>query len=301
MSGERFLVVMADDFGIGPATSRGILDLAAKRLVTGTVLLVNSPFAEEAVRSWRQAGGDLELGWHPSLTLDRPVLAAHRVQSLVGSDGCFWPLEKFMLRVGLGKIRADEVDAELEAQFRCFHDLVGRPPAVVNSHQHTQLFPPVGGMLRKLLSRCRPLPYLRRIREPWAMLRRIPGARVKRTFLTTLGHLDAWSQDTIGFPGNDWLAGITDPPCVADPQFLVRWLTSIPGEVVELTCHPGYWDKTLVGRDCTDHDGRLQRRVEEFQLLRLPSFLEACRQAGFSLISPSELQQRISRRQAHAA
>src|SRR5437588_127944 len=44
----RCLVVVADDFGIGPATSRGILDLAAKGLVTGTVLLVNSPYAEEA-------------------------------------------------------------------------------------------------------------------------------------------------------------------------------------------------------------------------------------------------------------
>jgi predicted glycoside hydrolase/deacetylase ChbG (UPF0249 family) len=301
MSGERFLVVMADDFGIGPATSRGILDLAAKGLVTGTVLLVNSPYAEEAVRSWRQAGTRLELGWHPSLTLDPPILPAHQVKSLVGPDGCFWPLEKFMPRIGLGKIRGDEVEAELEAQYRRFQDLVGRPPAVVNSHQHTQLFPPVGGRLRKLLSRSRPLPYLRRIREPWGMLRRIPGARVKRSFLTTLGHRDARGQDALGFPGNDWLAGITDPPCVADPQFLVRWLTCIPGKVVELTCHPGYWDTTLVGRDCTDHDGRLQRRVEEFQLLRHHSFWEACRQAGFTLISPSELQRRVPRREAHAA
>jgi len=47
----RYLTVVADDFGIGPATSRGILDLAAKNLVTGTVLIVNSPYAEEAVRA----------------------------------------------------------------------------------------------------------------------------------------------------------------------------------------------------------------------------------------------------------
>jgi predicted glycoside hydrolase/deacetylase ChbG (UPF0249 family) len=301
MGGERLLVVMADDFGMGPATSRAILDLAAKGLVTGTVLLVNSPYAEEAVRSWRQAGKPLELGWHPNLTLDRPVLPSKRVESLVGPDGYFWPLKKFMLRVGLGKIRGDEAEAELEAQHQHFEDLVGRTPAIVNSHQHVQLFPPVGDRLRKLLSRCRPLPYLRRIREPWAMLRRIPGARIKRTFLTMLGHLDASSQDALGFSGNDWLAGITDPPCVADPQFLVRWLTSIPGDVVELTCHPGYWDKTLVGRDCTDHDGRLQRRVEEFQLLRNPSFRQACRRAGFTLISPSELGRRLPGRQPHAA
>ena len=40
---------MADDFGIGPGTSQGILDLAAAgRLVTATVLLVNSPHRESA-------------------------------------------------------------------------------------------------------------------------------------------------------------------------------------------------------------------------------------------------------------
>ena len=38
MQPKRYLVVTADDFGIGPATSRGILDLAGEGLVTATVL-----------------------------------------------------------------------------------------------------------------------------------------------------------------------------------------------------------------------------------------------------------------------
>ena len=70
---QRFLVVTADDFGIGPATTHGILELALQGRVTATVLLVNSPHAEAAVRAWRQAGCVPELGWHPCLTLDRPV------------------------------------------------------------------------------------------------------------------------------------------------------------------------------------------------------------------------------------
>ena len=55
--GPRRLVVTADDFGIGPDTSRGILDLAARGAVTSTVLLVTSPFAADGVRQWRQAAG----------------------------------------------------------------------------------------------------------------------------------------------------------------------------------------------------------------------------------------------------
>jgi len=297
----RCLVVVADDFGIGPATSRGILDLAAKGLVTGTVLLVNSPYAEEAVRVWRQAGASLEIGWHPCLTMDPPVLPARQVPSLVGPDGCLWPLGAFMRRAFTGRIRSDEVEAELRAQLQRFCDLVGRPPSVVNSHQHVQLFHPVGDRLLQILSEEPPLPYFRRIREPWPMIARIPGARIKRTFLSYLGRRDAKHQDDIGFPGNDWLAGITDPPCVTDTQFLVRWLARIPGEVVELTCHPGYWDPSLIGRDCTAHDGRLQRRVSEFDLLRHPSFQQICEQLSFTLVSPSELSRRGARRQDHAA
>jgi predicted glycoside hydrolase/deacetylase ChbG (UPF0249 family) len=297
----RHLVVVADDFGMGPATSRGILDLAARGLLSGTVLLVNSPYAEEGVRAWRQAGAGLEMGWHPCLTMDPPILPPKQVPSLVGPDGYFWPLGAFMRRAVLGQLRSSEVEAELSAQLQRFWDLCGKPPSLVNSHQHVQVFHPVGEILQRILAGFRPLPYFRRICEPWSMIRRIPGARIKRAFLSTLGRRDSRYLDAVGFPGNDWLAGITDPPWVADPDFLVRWLTQIPGDTVELTCHPGYWDPSLIGRDCTAWDGRLQRRVGEFHLLRHPSFLEACRQAGFTFVSPSDLSRNQVRSEAYAA
>jgi predicted glycoside hydrolase/deacetylase ChbG (UPF0249 family) len=298
---KRYLIVTADDFGIGPTTSQGILDLAGRGLVTCSVLLVNAPHAERAVRAWRQAGCPMELGWHPCLTLDRPLLPPERVPTLVGPDGGFWPLGPFVRRACLGRIDAQEVAAEMNAQLARFTDLVGRPPRVVNSHQHAQIFQPVGGVLLDLLARQTPMPYVRRIREPWRMLLRIPGARLKRGLLTLLGRRDARRQQARGFPGNDWLAGITSPPWVADPQFLVRWLSRVPGRVVELACHPGYWDSSLIGRDCTIADGGVQRRVHEFQRLSDPSFLEVCRSAGFTLVAPAELSKVLAPRPSHAA
>jgi chitin disaccharide deacetylase len=287
--GQRYLLVTADDYGIGPATSQGILDLAASGLVTGSVLLVNSPHAEEAVQAWRRAGEPMELGWHPCLTLDRPLTPTGRVPSLVNADGRFWPLGAFMRRLWLGQIRGGEVEIELRAQYDCYHDLLGRPPALVNAHHHVQVFPQVGEVLRRILGQMSPLPYLRCVREPWHTIARIPGARTKRTFLSLLGRQQARRQQRRRFPSNDWLAGITDPPWVADPAFLLRWLTQMPGTVVELTCHPGYLDMTLIGRDCTPDDGQLQRRIHELHLLRQPSFRAACHGAGFTLLFPSEL------------
>jgi chitin disaccharide deacetylase len=142
---------------------------------------------------------------------------------------------------------------------------------------------------------------MRRVQEPWSMLRRIPGARKKRTLLTVLGRLEGRHQVQDGFPGNDCLAGITDPPWVRDAEFLARWLTQAPGRIVELACHPGHHDATLIGRDCTEHDGLVQRRVDELRLLQQPNFLEACREAGFMRVAPSELLARRMGGLAHAA
>lgn len=288
MDGKRYLVVTADDFGIGPDTSRGILELAAAGVVTGTVLLINAPHAEDAVRAWQQAGVDMEVGWHPCLTLDRPILPAARVPSLVGPEGIFHPLGRFLWRLWRGQVRAADVRAELRAQHARFRDLVGHAPTLVNSHHHVQVFWPVGSILRDILGSDRPRPYFRRVHEPLAALVRVPGARAKRAFLSMLGRFGARQQRADGFPGNDWLAGITDPPCVRDPQFLTRWLARMPGRVVELTCHPGHLDHTLIGRDCKPGDGQQLRRVREMHLLRDESFRHACRLAGFRLSAPRD-------------
>src|SRR5262245_557226 len=92
MDASRFLVVTADDYGIGPETSQGVLELAARGVVAAAVLLVNAPGAEAAVDAWRRAGRPFELGWHTNLTLDAPAAGPARVPSLVGPDGRFRPL-----------------------------------------------------------------------------------------------------------------------------------------------------------------------------------------------------------------
>jgi predicted glycoside hydrolase/deacetylase ChbG (UPF0249 family) len=235
------------------------------------------------------------------LTLDTPILPPGRVPSLVGPDGRFWPLGQFLRRLLRRRLCAEEMAAELRAQLHRFHDLVGFAPRLVNAHHHVQVFPPVGRILENLLSAQRPLPFFRRVREPWRLLATVPGARVKRGLLSLLGRRGARRLERAGFPGADWHAGITDPPCVADPDFFARWLRRTPGRVVELCCHPGHFDATLLGRDCTAHDGQQQRRVRERELLHQPGFLEACRRASFTLVSAADLYDGGRGGTAHAA
>lgn len=284
----RFLLVTADDFGIGPETTRGILDLAARGAVTSTVLLVNSPFAEAAVTAWRAAGRPVELGWHPCLTIDAPVLPPSAVPSLVGPDGRFPRLGTLLKRLALGRVRVAEVEAEFRAQLVRFVELVGAPPANVNAHHHVHVFRPVDEALARALAG--PYrPFTRRVIESGQTLRRVPGARLKRVLLSWYGKRAARRQESAGLPGNDALLGVTDPPLTNDPAFFARWLSAAAGRFVELMCHPGHLDPALDGRDGTLADGHLHRRPREFALLARPSFLDAAGGAGFTLVTATEL------------
>jgi chitin disaccharide deacetylase len=280
----RFATIVADDYGIGPETSRGILELACEGRLTATVLIVSAPDAERAVRAWQAADPPADLGWHPNLTLDRPILAPSAVPSLVRPDGTFWTLGQFLRRVCRGQVRRSDVQAEWTAQYRHFVELVGRPPTLVNTHQHVGLFPPCDRALYQVLDAAGTRPYLRRVVEPVRTLVRVPGARLKRFVLTTLGRRAAHELS-----GCDWLAGITNPECTADGRFWSRWLEHLPRRgSVELCCHPGYLDPTLVGRDCETGDG-VTRRPREMDLLRQPGFRKAVERAGFRVVRPSEL------------
>src|SRR5262249_51926243 len=147
----------------------------------------------------------------------------------------------------------------LTAQYERFIELVGKPPILVNSHQHVSLFHPVASALHAVLTARRERPFVRRVREPRRLIARIPGARTKRIVLDYLGRRQARALDQAGFPGCDWLVGITDPPFLADPQFHYRWLSQTPGQTVELIVHPGHRDLTLIGRDCAGDDAWLAR------------------------------------------
>ncbi len=301
MTSTRSLLVIADDFGIGPETSRGILDLAKLGRVTGTVLLVNSPYAEQAVAAWRAAERPLEVGWHPCLTLDRPILSPERVPSLVDANGKFQSLGRFLYRSALGKINSTQVEHELRAQLERFIRLTGSAPRLVNFHHHLHVFPPVDRVVLQILSELEPRPYLRRVTERFGVLCRVPGGRLKRLFLTWHGRRCGPALANANLPTNDTLAGISTPKSVLDPDYLRRWIRLVQGDVVELTCHPGHRDQTLVGRDCTADDGRVQARVEEFEHLSSLSFAQTCREAGLAITKPAEILARLPRSARHAA
>ena len=311
MDAPRGLVVVADDFGIGPAVSRALLELGSEGRIAASVLLVNSPHASESVREWHRAGGArcLELGWHVCLTMDFPVLPARAVPSLVDDTGRFLTLGRLLARLAAGRIVASEVQAELKAQHDRFCQLTGQAPLVVNGHHHVHVFPTVARLLPELLAEQNPLPYVRREDETFAMLRAVPRARAKRLFLTALGRRCLSLFERSGFPGNASLVGTTDAlglagigDGVANRQ-LAAWLSAAPGPVVELMCHPGKADAALKRGDGAPRLPRLlalllpglkvaceeQARAREFALLQSGAVEKIAQSAGMTLLRSHEL------------
>jgi predicted glycoside hydrolase/deacetylase ChbG (UPF0249 family) len=103
VSGAKYLIVNADDFGASPGVNRGILEAHLRGIVTSTSLMVDAPACAEAARLGRSAPG-LGLGLHVDLG-------------------------------GRGGNSAEGLAIELARQMGCFLEVVGRPPSHIDSHR----------------------------------------------------------------------------------------------------------------------------------------------------------------------
>lgn len=297
----RALFIVADDYGMGPATSEGIVALAQEGLISAALFQVNSPYAEAAAQCWHAAGRPMLLGWHPCLTLDRPLLPAECVPSLVETDGRFPSLQGFLKRWCLRQFNPCELQAELEAQRQRFIELTGQAPQIAAGHHHIQLFPPMGRIILDLLDRsATPRPYVRRLGEPWRQWLNVRGARVKRTLLHVLGQRFGHLCRRRGFPGNDNFIGLACSSWVKKFDFFTRWLHHAEGQWIELMCHPGYPDSTLAGRDIPEPLAFDPHRPMELRWLQDPALRLACQRSGLRIVHQEDWNL-LSKGRKHAA
>lgn len=113
----RWLIVNADDLGLGPGVNRGILDAHRDGVVTSASLLVDGPWSIEAARLTRTLTG-LSVGLHARIAAVGPR--------------------------GAGMVA--RCRAELSRQFSRFKDLMGRAPTHLDSHFNVHGDPALSGV-----------------------------------------------------------------------------------------------------------------------------------------------------------
>jgi chitin disaccharide deacetylase len=130
----RRLIVNADDFGLSPGVSAGILAAHRHGIVTSTTALVTDEAHARLEAAARDSG--LGIGVHVNLTLGRPLTGG---RSLVGPDGRFIR----DARRASAQASTRDVEREVGAQLEAFVTRFRKPPTHLDTHHHVGLHTPV--------------------------------------------------------------------------------------------------------------------------------------------------------------
>ena len=226
------LVITADDLGMSPGVTRGIIEACRDGVVRSTSLLVTFPDSDEGAALAR-AVARLEIGLHLDLVGGHPISDPSRVRSLVDGDGRFHRLGGFTARLLSGRIRAAELALEIRAQAARAAAL-GVPALAWDSHRHVHLLPPVLRVVAPL-AREHGVRWLRRGAPPRG------GAAAKAQALGLATLLGAPFARAIG--GNDWYLDLSSLRVRPDAATVALFATY--GGLGELGAHPGHPDAAL--------------------------------------------------------
>lgn len=147
------ITVNADDFGISPEVNKAIAESFEKGLINRTTLMVNMPYAKEAMEIAEKCGFDDRVGLHLNLTAGKPLsdnISKDRV--MCGPEGEFTAdfARNMKTRFVFGRSTAISVGQEIKAQLEKYREL-GGSLWHVDSHHHVHTDPSVYNELRKYL------------------------------------------------------------------------------------------------------------------------------------------------------
>jgi hypothetical protein len=209
----RRLIVNADDFGLSPGVSSGILASHDHGIVTSTTVLVNRVISAELLDRLRAS--DLGIGLHVNLTLGEPITQA---PSLVDGAG------RFLRDARRAAARAipREIEIEVRAQLDRFEKLFGRRPSHLDTHHHVGLLSPV--------------------REVVLQLAATIGVPVR-----SQNEVARAAARTAGLASPDHFFGEAGPGAYWTLERTLAHLRRLPPGTSEFMTHPGYCDDELSG------------------------------------------------------
>ena len=250
------IIVGADDLGLSPGVTQGILEAHRDGVVRSTSLLVTFPGGQEAANLARNEPG-LEVGLHLDLVGGTPVTDRRRIPTLIDPDGRFHRLPQFTARLLTGRIDLTEVAIEVRSQVGRAREW-GIDPRAWDSHRHTHLMPPLSRVVADL-AREEGVRYLRRALPP--RFAATPKAQLLRVASIVSGVLQTGRAR---IAGNDWFVDLTALPKRPDPASVALY-AAYPG-IGELVAHPGHPDDALRATG----DALTLRRFDDLAILTDP-------------------------------
>jgi predicted glycoside hydrolase/deacetylase ChbG (UPF0249 family) len=246
------LIVNADDFGLTPGVNRAVSELNAAGVLTSATLMANAAATDEAIEIALRTPG-LGVGCHVVLVDGEPVLPASELPTLVDQNtGLFYPtLGKFLLRLGSGRIRASEIEAEARAQMMRLKER-GVQLTHFDTHKHTHMFREVLEPVLRAAMSCG-VGGVRNPFEPAWSVAATPGAPLKRKVqVALLRQMRSGFLRRVGAAGLRTTKGSLGVLATGTLDALtVRALAEAmqreagQEDMFELVTHPGYNDAAL--------------------------------------------------------
>ncbi len=148
-------IINGDDFGISAEVNEAVAESFERGFISNTTLMVNMPFADEAVELAKKNGFSEAVGLHLNLTSGYPLTRHIRKEKrFCRKDGSFNAyFEKHTLsRLIISRRESLAVSEEIEAQIRKYFSY-GLPEKHLDSHHHVHTDRSVINLLLPLMGR----------------------------------------------------------------------------------------------------------------------------------------------------
>lgn len=270
------LIVGADDYGLSPGVSAGILSLIDRGALSATSCMTTFPEWPEAAAHLRHAR-PVALGLHLTLTDFEPLGPCRSL----APAGRFPSLGQLWRRALTGGLPANELHDELSRQLDRFEQRLGRPPDYLDGHHHVQQLPVVRDVVVALAAARLPRPWVRTcVEAPRAALRRQEGLSRALAF-SAAGRGLHQRLHRAALASNDGFTGVYDfSPARPYAERFARFLLGARDRTF-LMCHPGRVDPTLRARDSLQ-----AQRERELDWLGSEACAELLLARGLRLIAP---------------
>lgn len=236
-------ILCADDFGMSPGVSEGILELVIARRLSAVSCMMTQPSIRKYAAELRSDENSIDIGIHFVLT----DLKALSPDIQLGQGGNFPSLGTLVKNAFTGLLSESAIRKELSLQLQAFTDLFGRKPDFIDGHHHIHQLPGIRDIIFGLIednyndSR----PYIRSCNEP---LSRIFSRGIEPLKAATIGLMGQGIRHrarvrsvavNTGFSGIYNFSGETPYATLFD-----RFTNGLQNNSLVI-CHPGRVDEEL--------------------------------------------------------